>query len=210
MIYLLRHAQTLWNYEMRKQGLNDSPLTPTGQRQALAYGRALASLIPMEEVESGKVLVHTSPLGRTRRTTQYLVDALTIPEESVRYEPLLIEFDYGDWSGLTNSEIESRFPGALDERESDKWFYQVPNGESYSDVEAKVDRWMDALPRERTIIVVTHSVVSRVIRRRFLDMDRSAASQLDHPQHLIYRLHQQRIDPIDCEPICGATVDIPG
>ncbi|MEJ2178019.1 MAG: histidine phosphatase family protein, partial [Gammaproteobacteria bacterium] len=39
MIYLLRHAETEWNYEMRKQGLDDSPLTVTGRSQAVAYGK---------------------------------------------------------------------------------------------------------------------------------------------------------------------------
>ncbi len=34
MMYLLRHAETQWNSEWRKQGLNDSPLTDRGQWQA--------------------------------------------------------------------------------------------------------------------------------------------------------------------------------
>ena len=101
-----------------------------------------------------------------------------------------------------------RFPGALADRESNKWFYRVPNGESYADVEAKVGP-VDGQPAgDRTIIVVTHSVVSRVIRRRFLGLDRCVASQLDHPQHLIYRLHQRRIDSIDCEPLQDVTAGL--
>jgi len=197
MIYLLRHAETQWNHELRKQGRDDSPLTRTGQWQARTYAAVLQDLIPHSEIRHGRVLLYASPLGRARSTAQYLIDILGIPGECVHCEPSLIEFDYGDWSGLTNDEIESRYPGALAAREYDKWNYTVPNGESYADVETKVDQWMDELPRDKVVIVVTHNVVSRVIRRRFLDQPRTEAGRLEHPQHLIFRLHDRSIDEID-------------
>ena len=197
MIYLLRHAETQWNHQLRKQGLDDSPLTETGERQARAYGEALRNLISDSDIQQGCVQLHASPLGRTRHTALHLIRALNIPDHCVFYEPRLIEFDYGDWSGLTNDEIESRYPGALEARESNKWFYTVPNGECYADVEAKVDQWMDELPADRTIIAVTHSVVSRIIRRRFLDMSRTDAGRLEHPQHLIFSLNGRTIREID-------------
>lgn len=197
MIYLLRHAETQWNFELRKQGLDDSPLTRTGEWQARTYATVLRGLIPQSDVRRGEVLLHASPLGRARSTAQCLIDTLGIPAQCVHYDPRLIEFDYGDWSGLTNDEIESRYPGALAARECDKWYYTVPNGESYADVESKVDQWMDELPDARVLIVVTHNVVSRVIRRRFLDQSRPEAGRLQHPQHLIYRLAERAIDEID-------------
>ena len=197
MIYLLRHAETQWNHELRKQGLDDSPLTRNGEWQARTYATVLQGLIPQSEIRRGRVLLYASPLGRARSTAQHLIDTLGIPEECVHCELRLIEFDYGDWSGLTNDEIEYRYPGALAAREYDKWHYTVPNGESYADVEAKVDQWMDELPGDKVLIVVTHNVVSRVIRRRFLDQPRTEAGRLEHPQHLIFRLHDQSIDEID-------------
>lgn len=197
MIYLLRHAETQWNFQLRKQGLDDSPLTENGERQARAYGAALARRIDPSDIREGRVLLYASPLGRTRNTAGYLIRALDIPTQCVHYEPRLIEFDYGDWSGLTNDEIENRYPGALNARESNKWYYTVPNGECYADVEAKVDQWMDELPADRTVIAVTHSVVSRIIRRRYLDMSRPDAGRLEHPQHLIFRLNGSAIQEID-------------
>ena len=197
MIYLLRHAETQWNFQLRKQGLDDSPLTDNGERQAMAYGETLRRLIPGDHIREGRVRVHASPLGRTQNTAGRLIQALDIPSEYVHYEPRLIEFDYGDWSGLTNDEIEDRYPGELDARESNKWYYTVPNGECYADVEAKVDQWMDDLLPEHTVIAVTHSVVSRVIRRRYLNLSRCDAGRLEHPQHLIFRLNGNTIDEID-------------
>ena len=197
MIYLLRHAETEWNYQMRKQGLDDSPLTMAGRDQALAYGRVIGHLLKSSKFKIEDVLIHSSPLGRTKITTQYLVDALCIPESNVYYESRLIEFDYGDWSGLTNEEIEGQYPGALRVREVNKWYYTVPNGESYQDVEAKVDTWLEELPEDKIIIAVTHSVVSRVIRGKYLGMPKPVASLLEHPQNMIFRLHNHRIDSFD-------------
>jgi len=197
MIYLLRHAETEWNYQLRKQGRDDSPLTITGRSQAVAYGKVLERLINYSDIDRNNVLIHVSPLGRTKITAEYLVDALSIPECNVHYESRLIEFDYGDWSGLTNEEIEMHYPGALRVREVNKWYYTVPKGESYQDVEAKVDAWMEELPEEKTIIAVTHSVVSRVIRGKYLGMPKPVASLLEHPQNMIFRLHNQRVDSFD-------------
>ncbi|MGI9290576.1 MAG: histidine phosphatase family protein [Gammaproteobacteria bacterium] len=197
MIYLLRHAETEWNFQMRKQGLDDSPLTVTGRNQALAYGKVLEQLINSSNINVQDIQIHSSPLGRTKITTQYLVNALSIPECNIHYESRLIEFDYGDWSGLTNEDIEGNYPGALRVREINKWYYTVPNGESYQDVEAKVDTWLEELPEDKTIIAVTHSVVSRVIRGKYLGMPKPVASLLEHPQNMIFKLHNQRIDSFD-------------
>ncbi len=197
MMYLLRHAETQWNFEWRKQGLNDSPLTDRGQWQARTYGTVLRLLIPPDKIHSGQVRLYMSPLARARTTARYLLEVLGMSTHDVICDERLIEFDYGDWTGLTNEEIEQSYPGALSAREADKWNYTVPGGESYADVEENVDDWMDGLPLGKVLIVVTHNVVSRVIRRRFLGQSRMQAGHLEHPQHLIYRLANQSVEEID-------------
>ena len=42
-LFLLRHAQTVWNQERRYQGWTDSALTDAGRRQAEAAAKALAA-----------------------------------------------------------------------------------------------------------------------------------------------------------------------
>ncbi len=200
MMYLLRHAETLWNFQLRKQGLNDSPLTANGKWQARTYGTVLSDRIPAEDIRCGRVQLYCSPLGRARTTAEYLVDALRIPSDHVFSDSRLIEFDYGDWTGMTNEEIEQEYPGALSAREVDKWNFTVPNGQSYADVEKKVGQWMDELPHGKLLIVVTHNVVSRVIRRRFLGQPWQEAGRLEHPQNLIYCLHAESVEAIDIGP----------
>jgi broad specificity phosphatase PhoE len=197
MIYLLRHGETEWNAQLRKQGLDDSPLTSTGHAQARAYAAVIRQQIIRPDIEQGKVKLYASPLGRTRVTAGYLIDALDMPVSCIQYDPRIIEFNYGEWSGLTNDEIEQQYPGQLQARENDKWRYTVPEGESYADVEIKVDQWINDLPTDKTIIAVTHSVVSRVIRGKYLGLPNQEAGGLEHRQHLIFKLSNNQIETID-------------
>ncbi len=206
MIYLLRHAETEWNAQQRKQGLDDSPLTSTGQAQAKAFGAAMRQQLTPSEIELDKVLFFSSPLGRTRVTMGYLAEALEIAESEIILDSRLIEFNYGEWSGLTNKEIEQQYPGQLQTREKNKWNYCVPGGESYADVEKKVDHWLTDLPADRKVVAVTHSVVSRVIRCKYLGLPTREAERLEHKQHLIFKLENDRVETIDVEHLMPASV----
>lgn len=201
MIYLIRHAETLWNSQCRKQGLDDSPLTALGLAQAKAYGLAMKQEVEARSIDPSEILLAMSPLGRTRTTAKYVIDSIGLEPSNLSEEPRLIEFDYGQWSGLTNNDIENQYPGELEAREKNKWFYTVPGGESYAEVEAKVDHWLADLPANKIVIAVTHSVVSRVLRSRYLGMHRSDAEQLEHRQHLIFRLDPPQSDSIDVRPL---------
>ncbi len=201
MIYLVRHAETEWNFQRRKQGLDDSPLTALGHSQAEGYAASLRSLVGSEKISQGKVRLFHSPLGRTMTTAQYLIDILQLPADAVIEEPRLIEFDYGRWSGLTNDGIEQQFPGALKHREDDKWNYTVPGGESYADVEKKVLSWLSELDSKHINIAVTHSVVSRVIRGCYLNMNTCEAGMLEHPQDTFYGLQDNTMTVIRIDSV---------
>lgn len=200
MIFLLRHAETLWNSQFRKQGLDDSSLTTLGHRQAAAYGQAIKQFLQKHQIPLEQVSMSVSPLGRALSTADYVVKAIGLPEESMVVEPRLIEFDYGRWSGLTNGDIEQQFPGELENRNRQKWFYTVAGGESYVEVELRVDSWLAELDPKKTCIAVTHNAVSRVLRCRYCDIRRTKAERLEHRQHLIYLLGRSNIDVIDVSP----------
>lgn len=90
-LLLVRHGETAWSREGRHTGRTDVPLTPAGEDQARASGRALTG--------SSFALVLTSPLGRARRTAELV----GYPDAQV--EPDLAEWDYGAVEGLTRTQI---------------------------------------------------------------------------------------------------------
>ena len=98
-ILLARHGETDWNREGRFQGWADPPLNSTGRAQSVDLSVALMA----EELAA----VYSSPLGRALETADALAASRGLEPVTV---DALREVDVGSWSGLTRSEIETRFP----------------------------------------------------------------------------------------------------
>ena len=101
-LLLVRHGQSVWNAENRWQGQADPPLSELGEEQARDAAARLHG--------AGFTHVVASDLQRARRTAEILAEALGL---DVRLDPGLREIDVGDWTGLTRSEIEARWPREL-------------------------------------------------------------------------------------------------
>ncbi|MCC6259906.1 MAG: histidine phosphatase family protein [Anaerolineales bacterium] len=99
-ITLLRHGESVGNLESRWQGQAEYPLTDKGRAQA----RALAERWKNEKVKFDYVI--SSPLERAKETAETIASALNL---EVEYEPLWMERDNGEFSGLTVHEVRQNF-----------------------------------------------------------------------------------------------------
>jgi broad specificity phosphatase PhoE len=194
MIYLVRHGETAWNLIRRRQGRLDSPLTERGVAQAEALGRCLRELLNGEAAR-----IFSSPLGRAMSTATIIAGHLGIDKESVFAEPLLTEHHMGRWQGLSNAQIDERFPGARQERAKNKWEYVIPGGESYAKVYGRAIAWLATVPKEQLLITVAHEMISRTIRGAYCQLDPHSMLALDHPHRVIYRLDEGQIKEIICD-----------
>jgi len=179
MLYLVRHGQTLWNTEARFQGQFDSPLTDLGRDQATRVGRALASEI---DTSSGPIRSYVSPLGRTRATAALIGQSLPM---SITEDPRLMEVDFGQWEGLTREDILSRFGTDPQLRPID-WQFQAPGGETLDTVLDRIRAWRSeaSLPA----LVVTHGIISRLVRGLFADLGHAEMLALPVPQDGYFRI----------------------
>jgi probable phosphoglycerate mutase len=179
-LYIVRHGQTEWNVATRMQGHMDSALTAVGRMQADLHGRTLARLGGIEAVIA-------SPLGRARETAELVNGHLSVP---IRHEPALMERDCGAWSGLTIAEVAAAYPGEWRARNDDPYYHRPPEGENLVDMEARVAGFLEALlpGPARTLALVTHGVMSRVILKRLLDLTPELAVTVRHPNELFYRV----------------------
>lgn len=149
-VTLVRHGETAWAAAGRHTGRTDVPLTPDGERMATGLAARLA----------GRTFdrVFTSPLERAARTC-----ALAGFGDRAVIDPDLVEWDYGDYEGLTSHEIAARRPGWLIFRDG------CPNGENAADVGARVDR---VIARLRAVddhaILFSSAHVLRVLTARWL------------------------------------------
>ena len=99
-ITLLRHGESVGNAESRWQGQADFPLTDRGREQA----RALAARWLREKVQFDHAI--SSPLSRARETAEIIASELNL---KVEHEPLWLERDNGEFSGLTAQEVRQNF-----------------------------------------------------------------------------------------------------
>jgi probable phosphoglycerate mutase len=190
-LYLVRHGETEWNLEQRRQGRADSPLTERGVAQARAAARALH----LELGKAPELRIVSSPTGRAFETARIVAAELDLPLES---EELLAECDLGDWTGLTTPEVEARDPGALAKRESDKWSFRMPGGESYADVDVRARRWLESLDGRPTL-AVSHEMIGRTLCGAAQELSPDTVLRLDlghgRVQKLERQMREELVDP---------------
>jgi probable phosphoglycerate mutase len=151
VLYLVRHGETEWSRSGRHTSVTDLDLTETGVAQAESLR---ARLHP-----DGFGLVLASPRLRARRTAA--LAGFAGPE--VDHD--LAEWHYGEYEGLTSSEIRSRQPGWR------IWFNGCPGGESSEQVRARLTRVV-ARVRDSGVeraICFAHGHALRVLALAWLD-----------------------------------------
>ncbi len=160
-LYFLRHGETDWNVEGRLQGQKDIPLNSNGRRQAEVSGRKLLKLLGAPALASGGLRFLSSPLGRTRETMEIARHAMGLDPAAYEVEDQLKELSFGKWEGLTWPEVQKVEPNLAWNRETDKWGFVPPGGESYAMLGERLQPWIDSV--EGPTIVVSHGGVARVL-----------------------------------------------
>ena len=124
-LIMIRHGETNWNVENRKQGRNDQPLNAKGEIQAKLVADYVKSKYQIEHV-------WTSPLKRCSDTAALF----SLP---VSTSDLLIEIDYGEWEGMLQSDIDKNYP--IQEQHNPVW-REAPGGEQKSNLPIRGHRWI--------------------------------------------------------------------
>jgi len=161
-LLLLRHGETDGNRDRRYIGRTDLPLNATGHQQAQAAAEALRHVAITE--------VHHSPLLRARQTAAAVAAGRSLP---MFEDPRLAEVDFGEWEGLTYSEIEARDRERVWAWYDDPWQLAPPGGETLAQLDARVMSWLrDTTARlgttagtgTSTVLVVAHGGPLRWLR----------------------------------------------
>jgi broad specificity phosphatase PhoE len=150
-VWLVRHAETEWSKSGRHTGRTDVPLTDEGRERA----RELAVRLAGREF----ALVLVSPLERARETARLagLADECQVRED-------LLEWDYGDYEGITTPEIREQRPDWY------LWRDGVPNGETADEVAARCDRIIDeALSADGNVALFAHGHILRALAARWVE-----------------------------------------
>jgi broad specificity phosphatase PhoE len=152
-VVLVRHAETQWSLEGRHTGRTDIPLTDRGREAALRLPARMASW----RFE----LVLVSPASRARETCD-----LAGLGEQAQVSADLLEWDYGEYEGLTSAQIQRLRPGWS------LWRDGCPGGERAADVGARADRVIGMLQRAPgPAAVFSHGHMLRVLGARWIALE---------------------------------------
>jgi len=154
-LILVRHGQTLWNFEKVFRGRSDIPLAEEGVKQA----EALAEYLSGEAVDA----VFCSPLLRALQTAEPISKVLDVP---LYRDEGLIDVDFGRWSGLSREEVRRRFPNEWTLWRKGELSLRFPGGESLKEARQRFVEFLSSCRRNLTdkrIAVVTHRVPLKLI-----------------------------------------------
>jgi broad specificity phosphatase PhoE len=154
-VFAIRHGETAWSLSGQHTGTTDIPLTENGRRLAERMRPVLAA--------NPFALVLCSPMQRARETCR-----LAGLGDNAIVEPDLLEWNYGDYEGLTTDQIHQTVPDWRLFRDG------CPGGEAPDEVGARVDR---VIARSRAAAgdtaLFAHGHVLRVLVARWIGLPAS-------------------------------------
>ena len=154
-VYLLRHGETEWSLNGRHTGVTDIPLTENGRKLA----RQLRPILAREKF----VMVLTSPLQRARETCE-LAGLGTL----AGVDRDLMEWNYGEYEGLTTEQIRQTRPAWSVFRDG------CPGGESPLQVSVRADRIVSRVRAvDGNVALFSHGHILRVLAARWISLSAS-------------------------------------
>jgi probable phosphoglycerate mutase len=161
VIYYIRHGETSWNALGRLQGVQDIPLNDLGRKQAAHAGNILADLFARDGRDKASLSFVASPLIRARATMELVRGSLQLPRDGYALDDRLREIGYGQWEGSTLPEMQLRDPDLYARRQTEKWTVSPPGGESYVDVQARMQDWYASVVTDT--VAVAHGGTARAL-----------------------------------------------
>jgi len=164
-IYLVRHGQTAWNKEEIFRGRTDVPLDETGLKQAEFVGQYFKGI----EIHA----IYSSALSRAWETAQKIAQF-----HNLKVQPLqgILDMSFGNWEGRPHQEIRENESKTYRQWVETPHLVRLPGGESLDDVRVRAMAAIEEVIRShsgKTLVLVTHRVVNKVLICGILGLDNS-------------------------------------
>jgi broad specificity phosphatase PhoE len=151
-IYLIRHGETEWSASGQHTSRTDKPLTDKGREQAECAKELLRT------VSFVKVL--SSPRSRATETAE-----IAGLGSRIEHKEELAEIDYGDFEGLTTTEIREKVPGWT------VWTHPCPNGETLEQAAARAKKVIEEIKGTTgSVAVFSHGHMLRIFACAYLGL----------------------------------------
>ena len=164
-IYLVRHGQTAWNKEEIFRGRTDVPLDETGLEEASLAAEYFRGV----EIHA----IYSSPLSRAWQTAQKIADVVGL---GIAPLAAINDMSFGKWEGQSLREVQNNDSERYRQWRGAPHLLKIPGGESLDEVRVRAMAGLDGVMRsheEKTVILVSHRVVNKVLICGILGLDNS-------------------------------------
>lgn len=163
-IIIIRHGETEWNVANIFRGRLDVPLNENGISQAESLSRYLGDW----KIDA----IYSSPLKRAFQTAELVAHPHGLAVEVAKG---LIDFNFGEWQGLSHREAREKFPDVYKDYLERPEKVQIPGGESLEEVRTRALSALEVILSKGygSIALVSHRVVNKVLICALLGLDNS-------------------------------------
>ena len=202
-LILVRHGQSEGNLAKRKSESGDhSVFTPEFLRRHSSTFR-LSELGQSQAEKTGlwikEEFCRGSGHARFDRyiTSEYArametAGRMNLPDAKWYREVYLTERNWGELDSLPEHIRKEKFGEALSRREVEPFFWKPPNGESFLELSARVDRVLGTLHREcsdKRVLIVCHGEVMRAFQVRLERMTQARFKEMTFSEKSEERIH---------------------
>ena len=162
ILYVVRHGESESNLQGKYGGHYDTPLTPKGLGQAKQLAEKLNEI-------NFEIMI-TSSLIRARQTAQIVNEVFNVP---LVVSDEFKERNMGVYEGLTQEEITEKYPNLWERKCTRQWNDAPTNGETYQQFDERITKALLNLEKEypeKSVLLVTHGFVSRIINRYYKNL----------------------------------------
>lgn len=162
-IYLLRHGETTGNLEQRYEGQLNSHLSENGIKDSQLLAQAIKN-IPFSAI-------YSSDLNRSYETAKGIADLQGLAVAKV---PGMRERKYGQWEGLTFTEIKEKWPELYNTWLHDPALAIIPEAETLTELQKRGVNALEKIAanhKEDTICVVGHGAINRTILFHYMNLE---------------------------------------
>ena len=153
-----------WNVEEIFRGRINIELNEMGIKQA----ELLAEYLSNFKINA----IYSSPLKRALKTAE-VIDGYH--KLNVEITSGLIDFDYGEWQGLSHQEVKGKYKALYVEWIKNPHQVKIPSGESLDEVRKRATDVVSNVISKYTgtVFLVSHRVVNKVLICSLLGLDNS-------------------------------------
>jgi len=174
-IYLTRHGES--EGQLNKIVGGNSSITGKGKK----YSNKLREYLDDKNVN----IIMCSQLKRAVETAEIvnLENKYLISEVSN-----LNEIDGGIFEGWTTEKVKEKHPKIYEHRNKNKFLYSYPMGESYQDLEKRINPILKEIDNtSENLVIIAHQAVCRIIFCHLMKKDVEDCTNIDINSHYVYR-----------------------